>query len=157
MSAMKLAAGLALALLSSFAWPQVLQYGPNITLEQARKAYGAAEAEARRNNVPVAIAIVDTAGNLVLYQRADNTQTASIKLAMDKAVSAAIYRRSTRSFQEALGRGGENLRILGLSGAVPVEGGLPIFVEGRIIGGIGVSGASGDLDSQIAQAGARGL
>ena len=157
MSARKLATGLALALLSMAAAAQSPQYGANITLEQARKIHAAAEGEARRNNAPVAIAIVDTAGNLVLYQRLDNTQTASIKVAIDKAVSAAIYRRSTKVFQDALAKGGENLRILGLSGAVPVEGGLPIFVEGRIVGGIGVSGAPGDLDSQIAQAGAKGL
>jgi glc operon protein GlcG len=155
MSARKLAAGFAFTLFSSFVWGQVPQYGANITLEQARKVYAAGEAEARRNNVPVAIAIVDTAGNLVLYQRLDNTQTASIKFAIDKAVSSAIYRRSTKAFQEALGRGGENLRILGLTGAVPVEGGLPITLDGKVIGGIGVSGAPGDLDSQIAQAGAK--
>jgi glc operon protein GlcG len=151
------AAGLLLALSSLSALGQVSLYGPNVTLEQARKIYAAAEAEARRNNAPVAIAVVDTAGNLVLYQRLDNTQTASIRLAVDKAASAAIYRRSTRVFQESLARGGENLRILALNGAVPVEGGLPIFLDGRVIGGIGVSGAPGDLDNQIAQAGAKGL
>jgi uncharacterized protein GlcG (DUF336 family) len=151
------AAGLALALLCSSPSAQVAQYGANITLEQARKVYAAAEAEARRANVAVAIAIVDTAGNLVLYQRLDNTQTASVTLAVDKAVSAAIYRRSTKSFQDSLARGGENLRILALSRAVPVEGGLPIVIDGKVIGGIGVSGATGDPDTLIAQAGVKGL
>jgi glc operon protein GlcG len=157
MSARNLAGGLAFALFCSLVSAQVPQYGANITLEQARKIYAAAESEARKNNVPVAVAIVDTAGNLVLYQRLDNTQTASIQVAIDKAVSAAIYRRSTKVFQDGLARGGENLRILGLSRAVPVEGGLPIFLDGKVIGGIGVSGAPGDLDSQIAQAGVKGL
>ena len=91
----RLAAGLAFALASGVASAQVPQYGSNITLDQARKVYAGAESEARKNNWPVAIAIVDTAGNLVLFQRLDNTQTASMKIAVDKAVSAAIFRRPT--------------------------------------------------------------
>lgn len=150
----KLAAGLAFALASGAGLAQVPQYGNNITLDHARKVYAAAEAEAKKNNWPVAIAIVDTAGNLVLFQRLDNTQTASMKVAVDKAVSAAIYRRPTKVFQDGLAKGGENLRILSLTGASPVEGGLPIVQDGRIIGGIGVSGVTADQDGQIAKAGA---
>jgi glc operon protein GlcG len=147
----KLAAAMALALASGVASAQVPQYGNNITLDQARKVLASAETEAKKNNWPVAIAIVDTAGNLV--QRLDNTQTASMKIAVDKAVSAAIFRRPTKVFQDGLAKGGENLRILSLSGASPVEGGLPIMQEGRIIGGIGVSGVTADQDGQIAKAG----
>jgi glc operon protein GlcG len=157
MSASKLAAGLALVLVSGVASAQVPQYGNNITLDQARKVYAGAESEARKNNWPVAIAVVDTAGNLVLFQRLDNTQTASGKIALDKAVSAAIFRRPTKVFQDGLAKGGENLRILALQGASPVEGGLPIVQDGKIIGGIGVSGVTADQDGQIAKAGASGM
>jgi glc operon protein GlcG len=157
MSARKLVVGMTFALLSGASSAQVPQYGSNITLDQARKVYAAAESEARKNNWPVAIAVVDTAGNLVMFQRLDNTQTASMKIAVDKAVSAAIFRRPTKVFQDGLAKGGENLRILALSGASPVEGGVPIVQDGRIIGGIGVSGVTADQDGQIAQAGAKGL
>jgi glc operon protein GlcG len=150
----KLATAMAFALASGAAPAQVPQYGNNITLDQARKVYAAAEAEAKKNNWPVAIAVVDTAGNLVLFQRLDNTQTASMKVAVDKAVSAAIYRRPTKVFQDGLAKGGENLRILSLTGASPVEGGLPIVQDGKIIGAIGVSGVTADQDGQIAKAGA---
>jgi uncharacterized protein GlcG (DUF336 family) len=105
----------------------------------------------------VAIAVVDTAGNLVLFQRLENTQTGSIKVAVDKAVSAAIYRRPTKVFQDLLAKGGENMRILGLSGASPVEGGVPLMSGGKIIGAVGVSGVTAGQDGQIAEAGAKGL
>jgi uncharacterized protein GlcG (DUF336 family) len=146
-----------LALAASAAFAQVPQYGSNITLDQARKAMAGAESEARKNNWPVAIAIVDTAGNLVLYQRLDNTQTGSVKVAQDKAVSAAIFRRPTKVFQDGLAKGGENMRILALQGASPVEGGLPIVMDGKIVGGIGVSGVTADQDGQIAKAGAEAM
>jgi uncharacterized protein GlcG (DUF336 family) len=136
---------------------QVPQYGSSVTLEQARKAMAAADAEARKNGWPVAIAIVDTAGNLVLYQKHDNTQTASVQVAQDKAVSAAIYRRSTKVFQDLVAKGGEGTRVLGLRGASPVEGGIPIVIDGRIIGGIGVSGVASDQDGVVAKAGADAL
>jgi glc operon protein GlcG len=157
MSAWKLATGLALALSAGVASAQMPQYGSNITLDQARVVYTAAEGEARKNNWPVAIAVVDTAGNLVLFQRLENTQTGSMKIAVDKAVSAAIFRRPTKVFQDALAKGGENLRILALSGASPVEGGLPIVTGGKIIGAIGVSGVTAPQDGQIAEAGVKGL
>ena len=133
---------------------QVPEYGPNVTLEQARRITAAAEAEARRNRWPVAIAVVDTAGNLVSFQRLDNTQTASLKLAVDKAVSAATYRRPTRAFQEALGQGGERLSVLMLPGASASDGGIPLFVDGKVVGAIGVSGVTSAQDGQVAKAGA---
>jgi uncharacterized protein GlcG (DUF336 family) len=150
-------AGSALVLAVGVAQAQVPQYGSNITLDQAKKAITAADAEARKNSWPVAIAVVDTAGQLVAFQRADNTQTASIAVAQDKSVSAAMYRRSTKVIQDAVAGGGAGTRFLGLRGASPVEGGLPIFVDGKIIGAIGVSGVNSDQDGMVAKAGAEAL
>jgi len=142
-----------IALLAGIAQAQVPQYGPNVTLEQAKKYAAAAAVEARKNNWPVAIAIVDTAGQLVFFQRNDGTQTASVMVAQDKAVSAAMYRRSTKVFQDAVAGGGAGARVLALRGASPVEGGLPLMVDGKVIGGIGVSGVNSDQDGAIAKAG----
>lgn len=140
-------------LASSAAFAQVPQYGANVTLEQAKKAITAGQAEARKNSWPVAIAIVDNAGQLVAFEKMDNTQTASVEVAQDKAVSAAIYRRSTKVVQDGLAAGGAGLRLLGLRGMSPVEGGLPLVVDGKIIGGIGVSGVNSDQDGVVAKAG----
>jgi glc operon protein GlcG len=134
-----------------------MPYGPAITLEQAKKVMAGAEAEAQKNNWFVVIAIVDTGGNLVSLQRLDNTQFGSIEVARQKAWSAAAFRRPTKVFQEAVAGGGANLRILALEGASPLEGGIPIVVDGQIIGAIGVSGMTGEQDAQIAQAGVDSL
>jgi len=107
--------------------------------------------------VPVAIAIVDNAGQLVAFEKMDNTQTASVEVAQDKAVSAAIYRRTTKVVQDGLAAGGAGLRLLGLRGMSPVEGGIPLLVDGKIIGGIGVSGVNSDQDGMVAKAGADAL
>lgn len=140
--------------LAAPAHAQMPQYGANINQEQAKKALVAAEAEARKNGWPMAIAIVDTAGQLVAFTRMDNTQTGSINVSQDKAVSAAMFRRPTKVFQDIVAKGGDGLRILGLRGASPIEGGLPIVVDGKIIGAIGVSGAASDQDGIVAKAGA---
>ncbi len=132
-------------------------YGAPVTLEQARKVVAAAEAEARKNNWNVVIAVLDSGGHLVLLQRLDNTQFASVEIAQQKAYSAVAFRRPTKVFQDALAAGGEGLRLLKLQGATPVEGGLPIIVEGKIIGAIGVSGVTSQQDNQIAKSGADGL
>jgi len=144
-------------LLAGAAHAQVPQYGPNVTHEQARKAVAAAVAEGRKINVPMAIAVVDNAGQLVAFERMDNTQTASVGIAQDKAMSAAMYRRSTKAFQDALAGGGAGLRILNLRGASAVEGGLPLVIDGKIAGGIGVSGGSPEQDGVVAKAGTDGL
>ena len=99
------------------------------------------------------MAVVDTAGQLVAFERMDNTQSGSINVAQDKASSAAMYRRPTKVFQDVLAAGGVGLRILMLRGANAVEGGLPISVDGKIIGGIGVSGGSSEQDGVVAKAG----
>lgn len=145
------------ATLSLAAQAQVPQYGPAINLEQAKKALVAAQAEAKKNNWPVAVAIVDTHGFLVAYEMMDNTQTASVQVAIDKAVSSAMYRRATKVFQDAVAGGGAGLRALNLRGASVVEGGLPIVVDGKIIGAIGVSGVNADQDGMVAKAGVEAM
>lgn len=149
--------GAVLASLSSLTLAQVPQYGTSVNHETARKLVAAAVAESRKLNLPMAIAVVDTAGQLVAFEKMDNTQTASVAVSQDKAVSAAIYRRSTKVFQDGLAAAGAGLRILTLRGASAVEGGLPIVVDGKIIGGIGVSGGTADQDGVVAAAGLAGL
>lgn len=150
-------AATALWCIASLAQAQVPQYGANVNLEQARVAVAGAIADARRQNLPMAIAVVDTAGLLVVFDRMDNTQTGSVAVAQDKAVSAAIYRRPTKAFQDGLAAGGAGLRILTLRGANAVDGGLPLVIDGKIIGAIGVSGGSAEQDGVVAKAGADAL
>ncbi|QJR10204.1 hypothetical protein DSM104443_01258 [Usitatibacter rugosus] len=145
------------ALTAGIAFAQVPQYGPNVTIEQARKMVAAGVVEAKKNNWPVAIAVVDTAGQLVAFERLDQTQTASTMIAQDKAVSAAMLRRPTKVIQDALAAGGAGVRFLGLRYASPVEGGIPITVDGKIVGGIGVSGVTSEQDGMVAAAGLAGL
>jgi uncharacterized protein GlcG (DUF336 family) len=128
-------------------------YGAPITLDQAKKVLAAAEGEAKKNNWPVVISVVDPGGQLVALSRLDNTQFGSIEAARDKAYSAVAFRRPTKVFQELIGKGGDNMRLLGLRGASMLEGGIPIVVDGKIIGAVGVSGVTGAQDAQIAQAG----
>ena len=129
-------------------------YGAPISLEQAKKVVAAAEAEARKNNWNVVIAVLDSGGHLVLLQRLDNTQFASVEVAQQKAYSAVAFRRPTKVFQDGVAAGGEGLRLLKLAGATPVEGGLPLIAEGKMVGSIGVSGVTSQQDNQIAKAGA---
>jgi len=132
-------------------------YGTPITLDQAKKVVAGAEAEANKNGWPVVIVILDPGGNLVLLQRLDNTQWGSIEVAKDKARSAVAFRRPTKVWQDLIAQGGGNLRLLNLSGASMIEGGIPIMADGKVIGSIGVSGVTGPQDSQIAQAGVDAL
>jgi len=101
----------------------------------------------------MAVAIVDTAGDLVYFEKMDDTQTGSVTVSQAKARSAARFKRPTKTFQDALTATPDGLRILALEGAVPVEGGLPIIVAGRIVGAIGVSGGTSQQDGQCAKAG----
>jgi glc operon protein GlcG len=128
-------------------------YGAPITLEQAKKVLAGAEAEAKKNSWNVVIAIVDTGGNLVLLERLDNTQFGSNEVARQKAWTAVAYRRPTKVFEDAVAGGGMGMRILRLEGATPLEGGLPILVDGKIVGAVGVSGVTSQQDGQIAKAG----
>jgi glc operon protein GlcG len=129
-------------------------YGPAISLENAKKAAAPALAEAAKNNWRVAVAIVDPSGNLVYYEKMDNTQLGSAEVAIDKARTAALFKRPTKAFQDVLAGGGDGLRVLTLKGVVAVEGGIPLVMDGKIVGAIGVSGATSAQDAQCAKAGA---
>ena len=126
-------------------------YGPAVDLEQAKRISAGAVAEANRNNWRVVIAIVDTHGFLKYYEMMDDTQTASATVAIEKARTAAMFRRPTKMFEEGIAGG--RTALLGMHGAIPIEGGLPIIVNGKVIGGIGVSGLTSVQDAQVAQAG----
>jgi uncharacterized protein GlcG (DUF336 family) len=126
-----------------------------LTLEGAKKVAAAAEAEAKKNNWNVVIAVVDDGGHLVYLQRIDGTQTGSIDVAIQKARTAQAFKRPTKVFEDAIA-GGRNA-LLALHGALPLEGGLPIVVGGQLVGAIGVSGVKSTEDGQIAKAGADSL
>ncbi len=122
-----------------------------LTLDDAKKISAGAEAEARRNNWPVVIAIVDDGAHLLHLLRLDDAQFGSIEVAMQKARTAIAFRRPTKVWEEHIAEG--HMRYLGLPGTLPIEGGLPIIVDGQFIGAIGVSGVRSNQDAQIAQAG----
>jgi glc operon protein GlcG len=127
-------------------------YGSPITTEQAKRAVSAALAEARANNWSMAAAVVDPGGILVYFERMDDTQNASSKIAIDKAVSAAfdgVLKHLGRPLEQ---RGGVGVRVMSLRGAMPVEGGVPIVIDGKIVGGLGVSGGTAEQDGQCAKA-----
>ena len=134
------------------AMPGPTPYGMPINLEQAKKVMAGAEAEAKKNNWPVAIVILDTGGQMVMMQRLDNTQWGSIDIAKEKARSAVALRRPTKVLQDGIAQGGVNLRFLSTGFSV-LEGGIPIVHDGKIIGSIGVSGVMSNQDAQTAQAG----
>lgn len=132
------------------------EYGPSITIEQAKKVMSAAEAEAKKHNWPVAITIVDTHGFLVAFEKLDQTQLGSVELSIEKAKTSALYRRPTKAFEDLIAEGGRNMR-LAKHPAMIIEGGVPITVDGKIIGAIGVSGVKSEEDAIVAQAGANAL
>lgn len=134
-----------------------LPYGAPIPLPEAKRALAAAQAEATKNKWEVAIAVVDTGGHLVAFERMDTTQYGSANVALEKARTAVAFRRPSKAFQDTVAAGGEGLRILGLTGAMPLEGGLPIVVGGKVVGAIGVSGVTSAQDGQIAAAGTAAL
>jgi uncharacterized protein GlcG (DUF336 family) len=126
-----------------------------LTLDGAKKVAAAAEAEARKNNWNVVIAVVDDGGNLLYLQRIDGTQTGSIEVAIQKARTAQAFKRPTKVFEDAIA-GGRNA-LIALHGALPLEGGVPIMAGGQMVGAIGVSGVKSTEDGQIAKAGADSL
>jgi glc operon protein GlcG len=133
--------------------PPIVMYGNPITLEAAKKVMSAAEAFAISKQWTVAIAIVDTGGNLVLMEKLDNTQVASIEIAIGKAKTANNFKRPTKALEDAVAGGGGGLRILAVPGVFPLEGGEPIFSNGKIIGAIGVSGMQSGQDAEVVKAG----
>jgi glc operon protein GlcG len=133
--------------------PPPLPYGAPIGLDDAKKAAAAAVEEVKKiGAAPNAIAVVDHGGFLIYFERMDNTQLGSVEIAVDKARSAALFRRPSKVFEDALA-GGRNA-ILALQGADPLEGGVPIVSGGKIVGAIGVGGGTAQQDGQVAKAGA---
>lgn len=132
--------------------PPTTSYGPPITLEQAKKVAEGAMAEATKRNMKMAIAIVEPSGDLVYFERMDGTQYASIRIAQDKARSAALFRRSSKDFFDRVAKG--DMSPFALHGAVASAGGIPIVLDGKIIGAIGTSGGS---DDAVSRAGANAV
>jgi glc operon protein GlcG len=126
-------------------------YGTAVSLETAKKLAAGAMAEAKKQNWKVAVAIVDNHGMLIYYEMMDDTQTASADVSIDKARTAALWRRPSKEFEQTVADG--RTAILGLRGVTPIEGGLPIVVDGKMIGAIGVSGVTAAQDGQVARAG----
>ena len=126
-----------------------------ITLEAAKKMAAAGEAEARKNGWNVAIAIVDVSGGLILFQKLDETQAGSIAVAQGKARAAALFKRPSKAMEDAIAGG--KLAFVTIEGIVPMQGGLPVIVEDKVIGAVGVSGVTSAQDEQVAQAAIGGL
>jgi glc operon protein GlcG len=137
--------------------PTNVPYGISISADAAKKIAALAIAEARKNNWAMAVAVVDTGGYLVYFERMQDTQLGSVDVSIEKAKSAVLFRRPTKSFQDTLAAGGAGLRMLSLKGAVPVEGGIPLIVDGKVIGAVGASGGSSDQDGHTAEAGAAAI
>jgi len=127
-------------------------YGAPISLEQAKAAIAAAAAESKKNGWNHVFAVVDGAGNLIAFEKSDLAGNSSVPIAQAKARTAATFRVPTKVYQDRLAAG--ETFLLGLPGVVPAAGGVPIVVDGKLIGAIGVSGATPLQDHQSAEAGA---
>jgi uncharacterized protein GlcG (DUF336 family) len=121
-----------------------------IPLEAAKRMADAGETEAKRNSWNVAIAIVDVSGGLILFHKLDETQSGSIAVAQGKARAAALFKRPSKALEEAIAAGKQ--AFLSVDGIVPMQGGLPVIVDGKVIGAVGVSGVTSAQDEQVAQA-----
>jgi glc operon protein GlcG len=135
----------------------MLPYGPPITLDQAKRAMGAAELEAAKNSWQVAITILDSGGNLVMFHKVDNTQLSAITTSEGKARTALEFKLPSKALDDAIAAGGAGMRLLALKDITPLQGGVLVEVNGAIIGAIGVSGALPAQDEQVATAGAAAL
>lgn len=161
MTALKSAARLlAAAAIASFVTAAPAQdarpsYGPAIRLDDAKKIAAGVMAEAKKNNWAMAVAIVDNHGMLIYYEMMDDTQTASAVIAVEKAKSSAMFRRSTRVMEDTVNKG--RTSFLGIPLATPIAGGLAITAGGKVVGGVGVSGGTSDQDEQCAKAGLAGV
>jgi glc operon protein GlcG len=125
---------------------------PVLTLSAAKKAVEAAEKEAARRGATVVIAVVDDGGQLILLERLDDTQVASVEVGIGKARTAAIFRRPSKVFEDQIRDG--RVAALALPGATPLQGGIPIIIDGKVAGAIGVSGNTPQEDEEIAIVGA---
>ena len=144
------AAALALVASHASAQDQRPGYGTSVTVSQAKKIAAGVIAECQANKWNIAVAVVDTHGLLIYFERMEDTQTASSKIAIMKAKAAATYRRPTRVFMEGINKAPATATLPGVVGS---PGGNPIFVAGKVIGAVGVSGVTGDQDEQCAKAG----
>jgi uncharacterized protein GlcG (DUF336 family) len=122
-----------------------------LTLEAAKQIAAAAQAEARKNNWTMVICIVDDGGHVMYLEKMDGTQLGSVQVAQDKATTAVLFKRPTKALEDAVA-GGRNV-VLKLTGATPIEGGIPIMIGGELVGAIGVSGGTSPQDAQVAEAG----
>ncbi len=156
MSLIGIVLGFALATFATAAAAQDRRpdYGPPVNIATAKKVAAATLAECQKNSWNVAVAVVDTHGYLVYFERMENTQYASVDIAIGKAKSAATYRRPTRAFADVINKGGPATATL--PGVFASPGGLPITVDGKVTGAVGVSGVTGDQDEQCAKAGLEG-
>jgi len=127
-----------------------------LTLEAARRVAAAAEAEARRNNWAVSIAVLDDSGQMILFQRMDGAKLVATDIAIRKARTAVYFQDATKSLEEEVTKGGRTA-LLPIEGFMPLEGGVPLVVGGQMVGAVGVSGVSGAQDAQCAHAGARAI
>ena len=152
-----LAAFVVMAGSASAQQPSTPPYGLAITLDDAKRAMAAAELEATKNSWQVAITILDSGGNLVMFHKGDNAQLAAISASEGKARTALTFKRPSKALDDAIAAGGAGLRLLAVKDITPLEGGLPIVVDGKIVGAIGVSGALSSQDAQVAKAGADAL
>jgi glc operon protein GlcG len=147
-------AGLLTVLFAVLAHAQ-LPTKPILTLKVAKKIAEAAEAEAQKRGATVVIAVVDDGGHLLVLERLDDTQVASVEVGIAKARTAAIFRRPSKVFEDQVRNG--RVAALGLPGAAPLQGGIPIVLDGKVIGAIGVSGNTPQEDEDIAKVGAAEL
>jgi glc operon protein GlcG len=122
-----------------------------LTLEAAKQIAAAAQAEARKNNWNMVVAIVDDGAHLLYFERMDGSQIGSVIVAQDKAATAVRFKRPSKALEEAVA-GGRTV-VMKLAGSTPIEGGLPIMIDGQLIGGIGISGGTSPQDGQVAAAG----
>jgi glc operon protein GlcG len=152
MFAKRVILGLSCAVLATAAAAQDRRpgYGPSVSLAAAKKIAAGTIAECAKNQWNVAVAVVDPHGFLIYFERMEDTQYASNDIAIGKARSAATYRRPTRVFMEVINKAPATATLGGIYAS---PGGVPIFVEGKVIGAVGVSGVTGDQDEQCAKAG----
>jgi glc operon protein GlcG len=134
-----------------------MSYGPSITLADAKRVAAAALGEAAANQWTMAVAVVDPHGDLVYFEKMDDTPFGSTTVCQDKARSAARFKRPTKAFQDMLAGGNDGVRVLGIRGAVPVEGGVPILQGGKVVGAVGLSGGTSPQDGQCARVGVSAL
>ena len=149
----RIATAVALAACSTLALAQDRRpdYGVDVNTAQAKKIAAGVIAECQKNCWNVAVAVVDNHGYLVYFERMDNTQYASMDIAVGKARAAATYRRPTRAFMDVINKGGPATATL--PGVFASPGGVPIMTDGKVTGAVGVSGVTGDQDEQCAKAG----